>query len=300
MGEKQLDLTALRIFEAIMAERNVSRAADRLGLGQSVVSKGLAKLRLIFKDPLFIRSASGVIPTHKAIELSQGISHSVRVLDGLLFDRSAFDPGSVQLSFTIGVSDYGSYVLLPALVKAIVDFAPDITLYTKEINNRTAEELLLSGQVDLCLASDARFTYPIHYSELFQDTYICLARTGHPIEESGFTVDDFLSYRHLIMPRQSGGTMGVVEQALSTMNRTRRIAISVSSLLSVPEILATTNMIMTTTTRVAAKLKQHAELTVHKHPLTLGEFHFAQLWHQRSESSASHKWLRQLIKDCAQ
>lgn len=295
MGTKQLDLALLRIFEAIMAERNVSRAADRLNMSQSAVSKGLGNLRLIFEDPLFIRSASGMLPTHKAIELSRGVSHSLHILDSLLGDRPVFKPRSAKTSFTIGVSDYASYVLLPSLVKTVVDQAPDITLYTKEIDNKTAEELLLSGQVDLCLASDARFTYPIHYSELFQDHYVCLARTGHPIEGTAFSIDKFLSYRHVIMPRQSAGSTGVVEQTLSAINATRRIAISVSSLLSVPEILATTDMLMTTTNRVAEKLKQHAELTIHRHPLTLPEFHFAQLWHQRNDRSASHSWLRQIV-----
>lgn len=300
MGKRQLDLTLLRIFEAVMAERNVSRAAEYLNLSQSVVSKGLGQLRTLFQDPLFIRCASGVTPTHKAVELNQGIGHSIRILEKLLGDGPEFDPRSAQTSFTIGVSDYASYVLLPLLVKTLVRMAPEVTLHTKEIDDSTAEELLLGGQVDLCLASDARFAYPVRYAELFLDRYVCLARTGHPIEGKKFSVDEFLSYPHLIMRRQSGGTLGVVEQALSAMNRARRIAISVSSLLSVPEILSGTDMLMTTTHRIATRLQRHAELSIYPHPLALGEFRFAQLWHQRSDRSLSHRWLRQTVSQCAQ
>jgi DNA-binding transcriptional LysR family regulator len=299
MGRKHLDLMELRIFEAIMSERNVSRAADRLGLTQSVVSKGLGHLRVMFKDPLFIRSSSGMRPTHKAIEISRGISHSVSILENLLSDNRAFDPLSAHLNYTIGVSDYASYVLLPELVKAILCIAPHVTLQTREISDNTAEELLLSGQVDLCLASDASFTYPIHYTELFRDQYVCVARAGHPIEAAPLTVDEFIDHQHLVMPRQSGGTMGVVEQALSAMNLTRRVAISVSSLLSVPEILEKTNMLMTTTSKIAAKLQRHAGLTIHEHPLQLGPLRFTQLWHERNDRSLSHKWLRQQIVNCA-
>lgn len=300
MGKKPIDLTLLRIFEAIMAERNVSRAAEHLGLSQSVVSKGLGQLRVLFKDPLFIRRAGGVIPTHKAAELSRGVGHSIRILEKLLGDGPEFDPGSAQIGFTVGVSDYASYVLLPALVRMLVSTAPGVTLHTKEIDNRTAEEMLLAGQVDLCLASDARFAYPIHYSELFQDRYVCVARAGHPVAGKRLSVDEFLSYPHLVMRRQSGGTLGVVEQALSAVNRTRRIAISVSSLLSVPEILACTDMLMTTTERIATRLQRHAALSIHAHPLDLGEFRYAQLWHQRSDGSPSHRWLRQAVVLCTQ
>lgn len=289
----------LRIFEAIMSERNVSRAGDRLGLTQSAVSKGLGNLRAIFKDPLFIRSASGMLPTHKAIEISRGVSHSVTILESLLSENRVFDPGSAHLNYTVGVSDYASCVLLPGLVSGILRIAPHVTLQTREISDHTAEELLLSGQVDLCLASDATFTYPIHYAELFRDRYVCVARHGHPIQATALTVEGFIDHQHLVMPRQSGGTMGVVEQALSALNLTRRVAVSVSSLLSVPEILEKTDLLMTTTSKIAAQLQRHAALTIHEHPLQLGPLRFTQLWHERNDRSPSHKWLRQQISDCA-
>jgi len=289
----------LRIFQAIMLERNVSRAADCLGLSQSVVSKGLAKLRLIFRDPLFIRSAAGMLPTNKAVEINHGIRHSLSILDDILSENPGFEPHTARMHFTIGISDYGSYVLLPGLVRALSAQAPNVTLQTKEIDTNTAEELLLSGQVDLCLASDASFTYPVHYSELFLDHFVCLARTGHPLEASFFGIAQFLSYDHVVMPRQGGGAMGVVEQALSALKKRRRVAVSVSSLLSVPEILSSTDMLMTTTSKVAARLQRHAALAVHPHPLALPRLRFAQLWHERNDRSASHQWLRQQVYQCA-
>jgi DNA-binding transcriptional LysR family regulator len=298
MGRKHLDLMDLRIFEAIMSERNVSRAADRLDLTQSVVSKGLGHLRTIFKDPLFIRSATGMSPTNRAIEISQGVSHSISLLQNILADQPTFDPSLAQVAFTIGVSDYGSAILLPELVKTIAASAPHITLHTKTINNSTAEELLLSGQVDLCLASDARSTYPIHYSELFRDHYVCLARAGHPLESSPFTADAFVKHKHIVMLRQSGGMLGVVDQVLETLGKRREVSFIVASLLSVPEILAETDLLMTTPSRIAAKLQRQANLVVHPHPLSLGEMRFTQLWHERNERNASHQWLRQKVNAC--
>lgn len=298
MADKKLDIVLLQIFETIMAERNISRAADRLNLSQSAVSKGLANLRILFKDQLFVRSGAGVTPTHKAIELSERVSSSVYLLNTLLTDDVPFDPRSNRSSFTIGTSDYGSYLLLPTLVSTIIKLAPEVKIYAKVIDNRTAEELLLTSQVDLCLASHAAFTYPIQTTELFKDTYVCLARKGHPIEDSEFTIQSFLKYRHLIMPKQSGGALGVVEQALSQTKLSRQVAISVSSLLSVPEILTSTDLLMTTTSRLARKMMRDAPLAIHPHPLNLDSFCYFQLWHQRNGNSASHQWLRQLISDC--
>lgn len=282
-----------------MSERNVSRAADRLGLTQSVVSKGLANLRLIFRDPLFIRSAAGMLPTNRAVEIQHDVSHSISILDDILCEQPQFEPRTARTEYSVGVSDYGSYVLLPELIKVLTAEAPDITLATRDISTNTAEGLLLSGQVDLCLASDATFSYPIHHSDLFRDHFVCLARPGHPLESSAFGIDEFLRHKHLVMPRQGGGNVGVVEQALSALGKERRVAARVSSLLSVPEILGSTDMIMTTTSRVASKLRRHAALAVHPHPLPLPQLRFTQVWHERNSRNASHQWLRQQIARCA-
>src|SRR5690606_2968175 len=187
---------------------------------------------------------------------------------------------------------------LPELAKTILCEAPHITLQTKIINNNSAEELLLSGQVDICLASDASFTYPIHYTELFRDHYVCLARIGHPIEVNGFTIDEFVRHKHMVMPRQGGGMVGVVEQALAASGKKRQVAITVASLLSAPDILCATDLLMTTPSRVAAKLQRHANLAIHQHPLSLNQMSFTQLWHERNDRSASHQWLRHQINTC--
>ncbi len=300
MVERPLDLKLLRIFEAIMAERNVSRAAERLELSQSSVSKGLSALRGVFRDPLFIRSPDGMMPTYRAMELRASVGHAIRILENLVGGDASFMPASARLSVTMGLSDYGSYLVLPALISALSRQAPDIRLHTREIDSRSAEDMLLQGQADLCLASDALFNYPIRHAELFQDRYICLARAGHPLEAQPLCLETFLPYRHLVMPKQSGGHAGVVEQVLSGFNRTRHIAVSVSSLLSVPEVLSSTDLVMTTTTRVARKLQRQADLRMHAHPLRLPEFRYALIWHQRSEDSPSHRWLRGLIRQCAQ
>jgi len=299
MGRKHLDIMDLQIFQAIMSEGNVSRAANSLGLNQSAVSKGLSNLRKIFRDPLFIRSGAGMRPTHKALEMHHNVTQSVHLLDDILSDRPHFNPGSTRVHFTLGISDYGSYVLLPELIKLLSAQAPNISLQTIDINTHTAEDLLLTSKVDLCLASDASFTHPIHHTELFQDHFVCLMRAGHPLAQWEFGVDEFLSCKHLVMPRQGGGATGVVEQALSTQGKQRQIAVQVSSLLSIPDILEGTNLLLTTTSKVAIKLQKHADLVFHPHPLPLPTLRFTQLWHARNDRSASHKWLREQVYLCA-
>lgn len=299
MGKKHLDVMDLQIFQAILSEGNVSRAASSLGLNQSAVSKGLSNLRLIFRDPLFVRSGAGMRPTHKALEIQHTVSQSVRLLEDILSDRPHFDPGSAKVHFTLGLSDYGSYVLLPDLIKRLSQHAPNVTLQTIDIHTHTAEDLLLTSKVDLCLASDASFTHPIHHAELFQDHFVCLMRANHPLAQGTLGLPEFLACKHLVMPRQGGGAAGVVEQALATLGKERQVAARVSSLLSIPEILAGTDLLLTTTSKVAMKLQKHADLVFRAHPLQLPTLRFTQLWHARDERSASHKWLREQIHRCA-
>ncbi len=282
-----------------MSEGNVSRASNSLRLSQSVVSKGLSNLRLIFRDPLFVRSGTCMLPTHKALEIHHNVSQSVSLLEDILSDHPHFEPGSATVHFSVGISDYGSYVLLPDLIKSLAKSAPNVTLKTIDINTYTAEELLLTSKVDLCLASDASFTHPIRHAELFRDEFVCLMRADHPLANAAMGVNEFLGCKHLVMPRQGGGATGVVEQALAALGRQRQVAARVSSLLSIPDILAGTDLLLTTTSKVAMKLQKHADLVLCPHPLSLPTLRFTQLWHARSDRSASHRWLREQVYACA-
>lgn len=293
----RLSVNLMTVFVTLMSERSVSRTAKQLNLNQPTVSKQLNVLRTIFRDPLFIRSGSEMVATHRGREIGDQLTHVLSLLDVLDRDTTDFDPSTSKSHFVIATSDYGSYVVVPYLISFLQSKAPNITITTKAFSSKTAEDILIAGEADLCLASDPAYSYPIIKNKLFDDEYVCLCREGHAVQEMGLDAERFLQLGHLAVPRQSGGSSGVVESALAQRNMSRSIAMSVTSLLTVPHVLGTTDLILTTTRRIAERLCASTPLRVYEHPLELKKFSFYQLWHERNSASAGHKWLRDVISD---
>lgn len=296
----RLNYSLIRVFVTLLTERSVSRTAKQLGQSQPTVSKQLGLLRDIFNDPLFIRSSSEMVPTHRGRIVGKTLKRVAVLLEGLEPESAAFNPADSHSHFVIGTSDYGSYVVLPTLIAYLQTEAPNVTLTTKAINTKTAEELLLSGEADLCLASDPQYSYPIRDQSLFDDEYVCLCRKGHPAERIGLDFESFLSFKHLTVHRQSGGNAGVVEAFLASHDRLRTIAMAVSTLLAVPQVLRDTDLLLTTTRQIAALLCQAAPLQIYTHPLPLSTFTFAQIWHERNTHNMEHAWLRNVIARCTE
>lgn len=295
----RLNVHLMTVLVTLLSERNVSRTAKRLNLEQPTVSKQLNVLRKIFNDPLFIRSGSEMVPTHRGREIGYQLEQVLSALDGLESNTKEFDPTISKIHFVIATSDYGSYVVLPPLITYLQSVAPNITLTARALSNKTAEEVLVSGEADLCLASDSTYTYPIHESKLFDDEYVCLCRTGHFVEEAGLDIDRFVQLSHITVPRQSGGNLGVVESYLMQNDMSRTVVMSVTSLLTIPHVLRTTDLILTTTRRIANQLCHSDEtLSQHEHPLSLKSFSFYQVWHERNNNNIGHKWLRDTIAHC--
>lgn len=156
------DLNLLVIFDAIVAEGNVTRAAKRIALRQSAVSKGLAQLRQSFGDPLFLRSGRGVVPTPKALEIAGSVRQAIQALNNLTGPNDAFDPRTARLHFNIGATDYVTFVLLPALVTHLGEIAPNISVTVHDVEPAAPEEMLLAGKVDLVLSTVVSVNFPIY------------------------------------------------------------------------------------------------------------------------------------------
>jgi len=295
MSGKHLDLQLLMVFDAIMSERNVTRAAERLSIGQPAVSKALTQLREVFGDPLFLRSGRGVIPTYKALEIADEVREAIAALNGLLGPTEDFDPGSARAEFNLGATDYVSLVLLPHLMKRLDKMAPRLSIKVQMIEPMTPEEMLLTGKVDLVLSTVTTTSFPIYRQELFRDSYVCVGREGHPMLRAAPTLEQFAACRHLAMPRQNGARELVLQDVMQRFGVNRNVAMQIPYLLAAPPILLATDLIMTLASRAAVALAQLHPLRVSAHPLPLPEFPVFQLWHDRTHRSASHRWLRDEI-----
>ncbi|TCT09597.1 DNA-binding transcriptional LysR family regulator [Paralcaligenes ureilyticus] len=279
-----------------MVERNVTRAADRVEISQSSASKDLTQLRILFGDPLFLRTRRGVVPTHKALEVAEDVRRAIQALNNLSKARGEFEPQTAQVEFNIGATDYVSFVLLPKLLEKLTSSAPSTRITIHDIDQLPAEEMLLSSKVDLVLSSAASVSFPLYRQELFRDNYVCVSRKNHPAIKKNFTLAQFLACRHLGMPGQNGGRERVLPDVMRQMELSRDVAIYLPHLLSVPPMLIATNLVMMLASRVAEAFAAAYPIKIYKHPLRLGDFGVYQLWHERTHRSQSHQWLRALIK----
>lgn len=190
---EQIDLNLLTIFEAVMTELNVSRAAERLNMTQPAVSHALRRLRLITNDELFIKVPSGVSPTPKALELWEPIR------DGLLQIRQAlspvvFEPATASQTFTLSMADYTATLLLPKLLPTLEQTAPLINLRIVPNTNINAASLLEQSEVDIALGRFFRPSSRLRVQDLMSDRYVCIMRRGHPLARKKLTLFLFFPF----------------------------------------------------------------------------------------------------------
>lgn len=289
-----IDLNLLVAFDVLMQERNVTRAAGRLGLTQSAMSHTLSRLRVLFADPILARRGSEMVKTALAEQLEGPIRQALSDLGGLVRSRVAFDPATAKRVFRVASSDYGQLVVLPKLVARIAAEAPFVDLVVKTPSH--PERVLGDGTFDVAIAP-ARPETPsgIQRTRLFADRLVVLMRREHPAAHGALDLERYLSLRHaLIAPR--GGRGGMVDDVLADLGRERRIVLTVPSFLVAPRVLLDADVVLTAPERLARSVAD-LPLVIRDLPLDVPAFGFFLLWHERSHHDPAHVWLRARIAD---
>ncbi len=292
------DLNLLPIFVALMEERSVTRAAERLGMTQPALSNALSRLRTTFKDQLFIRERYGIQPTSVAVELAPAIAEALARLDDAVLGQQEFDPATAERLLTVAPNGYVELVLVPALVARLRAVAPGITLRLIPFNNDLAETGVVSGTTALVIG---RVTDPpdsLVVQHLFDEKFACVVRAGHPEINSNITRDQFEQLRHVnVVP--PGRMRAGLFQALARQQLKREVAISVTNFFAVAEMVAVTDYCATLPGLVCRRLAHDPRLKVLLPPVDLGTFPVEIAWHVRYRHDPAHRWLRSLIGEVA-
>ncbi|MEA5549379.1 LysR family transcriptional regulator [Anabaena cylindrica UHCC 0172] len=289
-----LDLNLLVVFDALMTEHSVTRAALRLGLSQPATSNALARLRSLMEDELFIRKTTGLSPTPKALALAQQLRPALQQIQSTLLDQPNFDPATSDRIFTIGMSDYVEFTLLPKLVKTVQIIAPSISLQIKTGDRQKLLSLLDTGEIDLACGL---FPEKISWHKeklLFHEVYSCVCRQDHPNIGTNFSLEDYLKESHLLVSIQED-RVGRVDMLLTQKNLQRHIALSIPHFLIAPFILAESNLVATLPQRVALTFSQSQSLKLLPVPLPMAGFSVFMRWHQSTHNLPDYEWLRVLI-----
>ena len=296
---RAVNLNLLAAFDALLEERNVTRAAGKMGVTQSAMSSSLAQLRLLFEDPLFRRTPRGIEPTPRALELGEPIRRGLGLLDRALTPRS-FEPRTESRSFVLATSDYVEFVLLPPLLRRLAREAPSVRLEVRPWGLHQVPKSLQSAEVDLMVGFYNEL--PPHHAEtlLFDEQYVCIARKGHPGLGRKPTLESWLAQKHVLVSQQ-GNSPGTVDRALAARGLKRTIGARVSHFLLVPTLVAQTDMVAAVNARVATVFAGSLALRVFAPPLPLPSGRIGQVWHEQLEHDPAQRWFRQLIvEECAQ
>lgn len=288
------DLNLLKAFDALMDERNVTRAAARLALTQPAVSGMLARLRDSFGDPLFVRSQRGVVPTPRALELAAPVKQALAGIDALL-RPAAFEPAQARFTVSIAASDYALQAIVVPLLAQLRPQAPGIRVAVRPIVDERLQEQLERGELDLALTTPEVVPPDLHVRRLFDERYVCVLRAGHPDAQSGaLTLDRFCALDHGFVSYAGGGFQGATDAALAAVGRSRRVVLSIQSFMVLLDVVRNSDLIALVPQRLVGNTDG---LAVREPPLDIAGFTKVAAWHPRTHGDAGHQWLRAQLFD---
>lgn len=292
-----MDLNLLPVFDALMTERNATRAAARLGLTQPAVSHALGRLRVLLGDPLFVRSPGGMTPTPAAEAIAGALRPALRGIAAAIGVREEFVPATSSRQFVIGLSDYASVVLLPRLLEVMKKDAPHATLVVKSTAHAQGLQLLEDGGAEL-IAGNFPLPPP-HMKEqrLYTDDFVCAARADHPAFRRTLTMKRYLSLEHIQVSTR-GEPHGYIDGTLKESGAERKVSVTVGHFLVAPLILRGTDLIATEPRRLLAPLAKQFGLVLKPPPFAIPSFAVTQIWHSRHTADAPHAWLRETVARC--
>lgn len=297
MHIKDVDLNLLRLFDAVYRTRNVSRAAESLDLTQPAVSQGLTRLRLLIKDPLFMRASGGVRPTPKADRLAQFVRSALGTLEQALNESVQFDPLQSQKTFRIHMSDIGESRFLPDLMVALRERAPGVRIETMPLPSTTIADALDSGHADFAFGflPAVKDTQRV---QLLKDRYIVLLREGHPFaaeyrrsRRSGAALLTELRKLEFVVGRTHSDTLRI----LQLLKLEDRVRLTTEHFMVLPDIVRATNLAVVMPRNIARGFAEDGGYTLIEPPFPLRDFTVSLHWSKRFESDPGNRWLRQIL-----
>nr|WP_246882062.1 LysR family transcriptional regulator [Pseudomonas chlororaphis] len=287
-----MDINLLLTLDVLLAEHNVTRAAQRLNLSQPSVSVHLAKLREIFGDPLLLPGPRGMRPTARADELREPLRRALEALELAVSPASPFDPGAAANTWSVSASDYGeSTVILPALA-GLRTAAPGTRLAVLELEPGRLVRQAEQGSIDLALHTSEDSPPGLRRRVLFSERYVLVGRAGHPRLQRRPSLAQFGKLEHVVVSPDGGGFHGVTDSALGEVGLTRRVVLSVPHFLFVLSALASTDLVAMLPARL---VRDNPALKVVEPPLEVPGYEMAMLWHERCHRAPAHQWLREFI-----
>ncbi|OWJ96286.1 LysR family transcriptional regulator [Pseudomonas sp. A46] len=288
---RRVDLNLLVVFEALMFERNVTRVAERLFLGQSAVSASLARLRDLFDDPILIRQGRGMEPTARALAIFQELRPALDAISGAVSRVKEFDPVSSREVFRIGLSDDAEFGLFPGLLRRMREDAPGIKVVVRRVNYLLLPSLLASGEISVGVSYTQDL--PANAKRRKLRDIPCKVLRGD--DGSGpLTLDDYCERPHA-MVSFSGDLCGNIDLDLQRVGRTRNVMVAVPQFSSLRAVLPRTELIATVPDYAACALVEGTSLRAEDPPFPITAAELSMVWSGVHDNDPGERWLRNLM-----
>ncbi|MBD1554455.1 LysR family transcriptional regulator [Pseudomonas typographi] len=293
MDTKKLDLNLLVTLEALLAEQNVTRAAERLHLSQPAVSAQLSRLREVFDDPLLIPVQRGMAPTAKALELLEPLRHALDQVRATLASHRHFDPLQAQLTVAIACTDYLQTTVAQPLAVALRERAPGVRIALRHLDPTQLPAQMARGEVDLALMTPEHGLGSLRSRHLFDERYVLIGRHRHPGLREGLSVEQFARLDQVIVSLRGGSFTTPVDEGLAALGYKRNVVLSAASFLFLPEIVAHSDFVALVPERLVRG--RHEALKVVECPFPVPGFAVSMLWHERNHGHNGQRWVREVI-----
>jgi DNA-binding transcriptional LysR family regulator len=289
---RRLDLNLLVTLDALLAEHNVTRAAQRLNFSQPSISVHLAKLREIFGDPLLLPGPRGMRPTARADALREPLRMALEALELAVAPSGPFDPSGSERTWHIVASDYSEATIVLPLLAGLRVAAPGTSLAVLALTPSRIARQAEQGDIDLAFHTRDDAPPSLRQRVLFAERYVLVGRAGHPRLKRRPTLRQFCELEHVIVSPDGGGFHGGTDDALAKVGMTRRVVLSVPHFMFVRSVVESTDLVAMLPERL---VRNSPGLSVVEAPIGVAGYEMAMLWHERSHRDPAHRWLRDYI-----
>lgn len=299
MGKRELRLSDINMnlllaLEALLREASVTRAAKRVHITQSAMSRNLAALRELVGDPLLIRGPAGMSLTPRAEALMAPLELGLRQLQRALGQETVFDPASSGRRFTLAMGDFVAVLVMPPLLQRLRALAPGLRLDVTPIDRRRNVELLAAGEQDMAIGVRFEPAPGLVITPQIGQRFLCAVRRDHPEIQGSLSLEQYERWPHALIG-SGRDAEAVVDAALRKLGRARTVALRVPYFLAAPVMVASSDLILTCAHLVAEHFARMYPLQLLPPPIDLPPFGIDLAWHDRFDRDPGHRWLREQV-----
>lgn len=294
MRLSEIDLNLFVVFDAIYTEGNLTRAGEIIGITQPAVSNSLSRLRKMFDDPLFVRTAEGMVPTPVAQNIIGPVRQALGLIRSSVQESDNFDPGASEKRYRVSMSDLTQSIVFPWVLGRLKKEAPHMAIDCYQARRRDLNVELASGNLDLAVDIPLTPDPQIRQAPLFSHPHVCVFREDHPIIRDTLTTDEYLEVGHIHISSRRGG-LGHVDLALGKLGKRRHISLRTQHYLATPELVSRTDLVITVPRIFADFLVSQYPVSYLDLPFSVPNLETHLYWHESTDKDQANRWLREMI-----